>query len=303
MIADQSSLISLEAGARQRPQRSYWRGSLERLARNPIGLGCGILLLVLGVVAILAPQLAAVVTHQDPLRQNLRASFAPPSAAYLFGADEFGRDALTRLIYGTRITLTVASLTILMSLSVGTTVGMVAGYYGGLVDDVLMRFVDMVLSIPPILLFILLSILLAPGPFTLAAIIASVAWGSVSRLVRAETLSIRNREYINATRSLGASDLRLLAVHVLPSVLPIMVVAASLAMGQVILAEAALDFLGLGIHPPTPSWGNMLTQSDNYFFEAPRLVVYPGAIIFVTVLATNLFGNAVRDAFDPRVIH
>jgi peptide/nickel transport system permease protein len=286
-----------------RASRSYWRESLDRLSRNRIGLGSGILLLVFGLIGIAAPLLTALITHQDPAHQNLHDVFASPSVKHLFGSDELGRDVLTRLVYGTRVTLGVAFLTILMSLGVGATVGMVAGYYGGLIDEVLMRFVDMLLSIPPIFLFILLSILLTPSPITLAGIIAFVSWGGVSRLVRAETLSIKNREFVAAARSIGASDFRLLTVHILPHVLPIMIVAASLAMGQIILAEAALDFLGLGIHPPTPSWGNMLTQADNYFFNAPTLVLYPGATIFVTVLATNLFGNAIRDAFDPRVRH
>lgn len=299
----QSPAVAPGEAARRRVSRSYWRESIVRLAQNRVGLACGILLIVLGLVGVLAPQLAALLTHQDPAQQDLHGVFAAPTGRHWFGTDELGRDVLTRLIYGTRVTLGVAFLTILMSVSVGTTVGMTAGYYGGAIDEVLMRFVDMLLSIPPIFLFILLSILLQPSPLTLAAIIAFVGWGGVSRLVRAETLSIKNRDFIMAARSIGTSDVRLLATHFLPNVAPIMIVAASLAMGQIILAEAALDFLGLGIHPPTPSWGNMLTQADNYFFNAPRLVIFPGATIFLSVLATNLFGNALRDALDPRVRH
>ena len=304
MIVQSPSPItfSTEAG-RRRVSRSYWTESAARLARNPVGLACGVLLVAFGLVGVFAPQLTSLLTHQDPAHQNLHGVFAPSSAAHWFGTDELGRDVLTRLIFGTRVTLGVAFLTITMSISVGTTVGMSAGYYGGVVDEILMRLVDMLLAIPPIFLFILLSILLQPGPVTLAGIIAFVGWGGVSRLVRAETLSIKNRDFIMAARSIGISDVRLLAMHILPNVLPIMIVAASLSMGQIILAEAALDFLGLGIHPPTPSWGNMLTQADNYFFNAPRLVLFPGATIFLSVLATNLFGNALRDAFDPRVRH
>ena len=195
----------------------------------------------------------------------------------------------------------MAFLTVAMSLCVGTTVGMVAGYYGGWTDDVLMRLVDTVLAIPAIFLFILMSILFRPNAFTLAAIVASVGWGSVARLVRGEVLSVKQRDFILATRSIGARDARLMVRHLLPNVLPVLIVAASLGVGQIILIEAALDFLGLGIQPPTPSWGNMLTNAQSYFFRSGFLVAFPGLTIFVTVLASNIFGNAVRDAFDPRL--
>jgi len=229
---------------------------------------------------------------------------AGPSTPHPLGTDELGRDVLTRLIYGTRVTLGVAALTILMAVVVGTSVGMTAGYYGGWADEILMRGVDMLLSIPPILLFILLAILLAPGPVTLSAIIAFVAWGGVSRLVRAETLAIRNREYMTATRSLGASDRRWMVRHVLPNVLPIMSVAASLAMVQVILAEAALDFLGRGIHPPTPSWGSMIADGRDLdqLRHSPWTSLCPGLAIGAAVLGFNLLGDALRDALDPRAV-
>ena len=164
-----------------------------------------------------------------------------------------------------------------------------------------MRTVDVVLSIPAVFLFILMSILFRPNAITLSLIIASVGWGVLARLVRGEVLSVRSRDFMLATRSIGAGDLRLIGRHLLPNVLPIMVVAASLAVGQVILIEAALDFLGLGILPPTPSWGNMLTNAQSYFVHSGWLVIFPGFTIFITVLAANLFGNAVRDAFDPRL--
>ena len=186
-------------------------------------------------------------------------------------------------------------------MSIGTTVGLVAGFYGSWADDILMRVVDVFLAIPAIFLFILMSILFRPNAITLAAIIASVGWGGVARLVRGEVLSVKQRDFILATRSIGARDLRLIFRHLLPNVLPVLIVAASLGVGQIILIEAALDFLGLGIQPPTASWGNMLTNAESYFFHSGWLVVFPGVTIFVTVLASNLFGNAVRDAFDPRL--
>jgi peptide/nickel transport system permease protein len=288
-------------GEARRPAQSYWNESWERLRANRIGMVAGSLIVVLAAIAIAAPLFTQFLTHFEPFRLDLDHTFQPPGQPHLLGTDELGRDTLTRLIYGGRVTLGVAFLTVALSLSLGTTVGLVAGYYGRWVDDLLMRFVDVVLAFPAIFLFILMSILFRPTPITLAAIIASVGWGGVARLVRGEVLSVKQRDFILATRSIGARDVRLIVRHLLPNVLPVLIVAASLGVGQIILIEAALDFLGLGIQPPTASWGNMLTNSESYFFHSTWLVYFPGITIFVTVLAANLFGNAVRDAFDPRL--
>ena len=288
-------------GEARRPAQSFWNESWERLRANRIGMAAGLLIVVLALIAISAPLFSQFVTHFDPARIKLLETFKPPGGPHLLGTDELGRDTLTRLIYGGRVTLGVAFLTVALSLSLGATVGLVAGFYGKWIDDLLMRVVDVVLSIPAIFLFILMSILFRPNAITLAAIIASVGWGGVARLVRGEVLSVKQRDFILATRSIGARDFRLIVRHLLPNVLPVMIVAASLGVGQIILIEAALDFLGLGIQPPTPSWGNMLTNSESYFFHSVWLVIFPGVTIFVTVLASNVFGNAVRDAFDPRL--
>ena len=293
-----------EAGAEGRPRRpaqSYWSESWEELRGNRIGMFAGVVILLLALVAVAAPLLSHFVTHYDPTRQNLDSQFAPPGPQHLLGADEVGRDTLTRLIYGAQVSLGIGFLAVALQLVVGGGVGLVAGYYGRWVDEVLMRFVDMVLAIPSIFLFILMAILFRPNAFTLAAIIASVGWGTVARLVRGEVLSVKNRDFMLATRSVGAGDARLILRHLLPNVLPVTIVAASLGVGSVILVEAALDYLGLGIHPPTPSWGNMLTGSQTYFHHSVYLVIFPGVMIFLTVLAANIFGNAVRDAFDPRL--
>ena len=290
----------IETGA-GRPAQSYWNESWERLRANRIGMIAGILILVFAVIAVMAPLFSAVLTHYQPQTIDLSATFRPPVSPHFLGTDELGRDTLTRLIWGARVTLGVALLTVAVSLTVGTAVGMLAGYYGGWLDDVLMRLVDTVLAIPAIFLFILMSILFRPTPVSLALIIASVGWGQVARLVRGEVLSVKQRDFILATRSIGARHLRLMLRHLLPNVLPVLIVAASLGVGQIILIEAALDFLGLGIQPPTASWGNMLTNSQSYFFHSVWLVYFPGVTIFITVLASNVFGNAVRDAFDPRL--
>jgi peptide/nickel transport system permease protein len=288
-------------GTATRPAQSFWNESWQRLRANRIGVAAGALILLFALIAIAAPIFSLVLTHLQPQTINLDITFRPPGGGHLLGTDELGRDTLTRLIWGGRVTLGVAFLTVLIALSVGSSVGMLAGYYGKWIDDLLMRFVDMVLAIPAIFLFILMSILFRPNAVTLALIIASVGWGSVARLVRGEVLSVKERDFILATRSIGARDLRLMVRHLLPNVLPVLIVAASLGVGQIILIEAALDFLGLGIQPPTASWGNMLTNAESYFYHSFWLVIWPGVTIFLTVLASNIFGNAIRDAFDPRL--
>ena len=282
--------------------RNYWQAAFRRLRRNRIGMASGGLLLFFVLVAVTAPLLAAICTHANSRSIDLTNTFAPPfSPGHVLGTDDLGRDELTRLLFGAQVSMGIGFLAVAVSLTIGAAVGLVAGYYGGLIDGLLMRFVDIILAIPSIFLFILMSILFKPSTVTLALIIASVGWGSIARLVRGEVLSVRARDFMMATRALGASDARLMIRHLLPNVLHVLIVFGSLYLGSVILIEAALDFLGLGITPPTPSWGNMLTNSQTFFFHSRWLVVWPGVTIFLAVLAANLFGNAVRDAFDPRL--
>jgi peptide/nickel transport system permease protein len=286
---------------RQRPAQSYWRQSWERLRGNPIGVGAGALILLFALVALSATLISQHVTHSSLSQQDLDHTFAGPTRLHWLGTDELGRDSLTRLVFGAQVSLGVGFLTVLLALTVGASVGLIAGYYGRLVDETLMRVVDVILAIPAIFLLILMAILFKPNALTLALIIAFISWGAVARLVRGEVLSIKHRDFMVATKSIGARDARLVLRHLLPNVLPVMIVFGSLNVGQIILIEAALDYLGLGITPPTPSWGNMLTNAQTYFFHSWYLVAFPGLTIFFTVLATNLFGNALRDAFDPHL--
>ena len=295
--------IQADTGA-ARPAQSYWSQSWERLRGNRLGVAAAGVLLLMSAVALLAPLLSVLVTHHAYYEQDLQNNFAPPGfPGHVLGTDEIGRDTLTRLFWGAQVSLGVGFLTVALSLALGTAVGLVAGYYGGAIDDLLMRLVDVILAIPRLFLFILVGILFfrQTSLVSVSLVIASVGWGGTARLVRGEVLSIRHRDFMLATRSIGAGDARLILRHLLPNALPVLIVAASLGVGGVILAEAALDFLGFGIHPPTPSWGNMLSNAQQYFVHSPWLVFLPGACIFVTVLASNLFGNAVRDAFDPRL--
>ena len=285
-----------------RAARSYWQEAWGRLRQNRIGMVAGGVLVFFVLIAAFAPQLSALITHQDYRTLDLANPFATPlSSNHILGTDDLGRDELTRLLWGARVSMGIGFLAVAVALLIGGTVGLVAGFYGGLIDGLLMRFVDIVLAVPAIFLFILMAILFKPNTITLALIIASVGWGSIARLVRGEVLSVRSRDFMVATAALGARDARLIFRHLFPNVLHVMIVFGSLYLGQVVLIEAALDFLGLGITPPTPSWGNMLTNAETFFFHSRSLAIFPGITIFLTVLAANLFGNAVRDAFDPRL--
>lgn len=295
-----TDLVDVEAAVPQayiQIRGGFWMEALRRLSANRLGLGCGLFIVLIAILGLAAP----LITHVNPEAIDLSHPLAGPSSNHLLGTDELGRDVFARLLYGTRVSLGVGALTVSMALTVGTTVGLVAAYYGGWVDNVLMRLVDMLLAIPTIFLFILLGILFRPGVVALSAIIAFIFWGPLARLVRSEALSIKHRDYVLAARLIGAGDIRLMIKHVLPNVLPIIIISSTLALAQVILTEASLDFLGLGIQPPVPSWGNMLANAQTYFSTAPTLVVFPGITIFLVVLATTLFGNAIRDAFDPRL--
>jgi peptide/nickel transport system permease protein len=278
-------------------------------------MSLGAVLLILTVIAVAAPLITQVVTHYDPATQDLDEVFAPPSAQHWLGADELGRDTFTRLVWGARVSLGVGFLTVALYILIGGSVGLVSGFFRGWVDEALMRFVDMLLAIPTIFLLILITSLLPlrigpPGQIwftiqhdalSLTVIIAATVWGRVARLVRGETLAISSREFITAARGVGASDRRIILRHIVPNVLPVMIVTASLGVGQIILTEAALDFIGLGVQPPVASWGNMLLNSQSYLFHSIWLVLWPGLAILLAVLSANIFGNAVRDAFDPRL--
>lgn len=288
-------------GQAMRPAQSYWSESWARLRAHRLAMVAVTYLGIMVVLALSADLISHYVTHFSYQDQDLRNTFTPPGRGHWLGTDELGRDTLTRLLYGARVSMGVGFLTVALALTVGTAVGMAAGYYGGYVETALMRFVDVVLSIPSIFLFLLMAILFRPNAVTLSFIIASVGWAAVSRLVRGEVLSIKNRDFVLATRSLGSGDLRLILRHLIPNAMPVMIVTASLGVGQFILVEAALSFLGLGIQAPLPSWGNMLTYAQGYFFHSVYDAVFPGMCILLTVLAANIFGNALRDAFDPRL--
>lgn len=225
----------------------------------------------------------------------------PGENGFILGSDANGRDVLTRLAYGGRVSLVFATMAALASLLIGSVIGMISGFALGWTDSVLMRFADVLLSIPAISILVLVSSIYRPDYFTLALIFSLLLWPGISRIVRGETIAIRNQTYIEAAKVNGASNKRLVGRHILPNVMPIMLIWASQVIPAFIITEAALSFLGLGVQPPRPSWGNMLLEAQNYYMTNWTNVFLPGMMIFLTALSINLIGNGLRDALDPRM--
>ncbi|NQW08705.1 MAG: ABC transporter permease [Alphaproteobacteria bacterium] len=275
----------------------------------------GGLLAVLAMAAVTAP-LAELAMGLDAQAVDLFSRLQPPSPAHPLGTDELGRDLLLRLLYGGQVSLAVGLAAAVVASAIGTGIGLAAGYLGGRVDAVLMRVADGVIALPLLPLLIVLAAVdltklgfppdAAQSELTaiarLVILVSLVGWPVTARLVRAATLSLRRREFVEAARALGFSPLRIALRHVLPNAAAPILVATTLAVGNVVLFESVLSFLGLGIRPPTPSWGNMLTGAQELIWEDPRLAIWPGLLIFLTVVSVNLLGDALRDALDPRAL-
>jgi peptide/nickel transport system permease protein len=242
---------------------------------------------------VLVPQSAAIQPHPQNMLHT-------PDPAHPLGTDEVGRDILSRLMYASRISLTVGVLAMLVSIGLGVSAGALAGYFGGWVDTALMRLTDALLSIPVLFLLIALAVVLGPSVRTLILAIGALSWMELARIIRANILSLREREFVEAARAIGAVDLLIIARHILPNTFGPIVVAGTLNVGNAMLTEAAVSYLGLGVQPPTPSWGNMLFNAQSYLWNAPWVALYPGLMIVVTVLAINFVGDGLRDALDPR---
>ena len=267
-----------------------------RLKRNRLAMtGLGVV-----VVLFLASLLAPLIAPYNPSEINAWDVLQPPTWQHWFGTDELGRDVLTRVLFGARISLKVGFVAIGIAVLLGSAVGLLAGYYGGWVDTLLMRCVDIMLCFPAFFLILAIITFLEPSIWYIMAVIGLSGWMGVARLVRAEVLAIREADYIRAARCIGCSDLRIILRHILPNALSPVLVAATLGVAGAILTESALSFLGIGVQPPTPSWGNILTSGKDYIEFAWWLSLYPGLAILITVLAYNLLGEGIRDALDPR---
>jgi peptide/nickel transport system permease protein len=295
LTATSSPSSTLSASVEERDARSGSRG-WRRFRRYRPGLVGLAFIGLLFVIAIFAPVLAP----HDPIKVATKLRGKPPSAEYILGNDAVGRDILSRLIYGTRVALIVGLGATAIAVSIGVTVGATAGYFGGWVDTVLSRLVDTLMAFPTLALLITLAAVLGPSLVTVIIAIGTTVWASYARVVRADMLSLRERDYVLAARAAGARDGRIIFGHMLPNVLGPIVVLGSLSVGSIIILESALSFLGLGIQPPNPSWGGMLSDGRAYIRQYPHIAIAPGALITVTVLAFNLVGDGLRDALDPR---
>jgi peptide/nickel transport system permease protein len=292
------SPTATEAGvpSTARPPRPRWQETLGLLARNPTAAGAAVVLVLVGLVALFDEQLAAEGPNEISVEDRLQ----PPSLEHPFGTDDLGRDILSRIILGASVSLRVGFTAVGIALVVGTLIGLLAGYYGRWVDDVLMRFMDVIFAFPAVLLAIAVLAVRGPGPTNTAIAIAVVYVPIFARVTRASVLGVREEVYVRASRSVGASDARILFRHVLPNAAPPIIVQTSISLAFAVLAEAALSFLGLGTQPPNPSWGLMLAEGRGYIELAWWIAFFPGMAIFLVVLCFNLLGDGLRDVLDPR---
>ena len=269
----------------------------KALRSHRLAMAGGAVIALLVVMGIAGPWIAPY----DPLDQDLAQSLHGPSWAHWFGTDSFGRDILSRVLYGARISLLVGVASQGIAFSLGVAMGLVSGYYGGKVDALIMRLADVTLAFPTLLLLIAITAAFQPGLTVVFVAIGIVGWAGLARLVRSQTLVVRELDFVQAARALGMSDLRLLARHVLPNTLAPAIIAVTLGMAGAILLEAALSFIGLGAQPPTPSWGSMISDGRDFLRTAPWISLFPGLAIGLVVLGFNLFGDGLRDAMDPRL--
>lgn len=276
---------------------STWMPFLRRLRRHYQGvIGLAIVLLVM-LAALLAPVIA---TH-DPEEVDVQKRLQGPSVTHLFGTDNLGRDVFSRVVYGSRISILAGFVATSIAVTAGTTLGILAGYMGGKVDHTLMRLMDAFMAFPGLVLMIGFAAVFGPGLTNAMIAIGITGTPGFTRLVRGQVLAIRSRDFVEAARATGATGPRIAVRHVLPNILAPIIVWASLGVAGAILAEAGLSFLGLGTQPPTPSWGSMVNQGNSFLSRAPWIAIFPGAAIFLTVLGANLLGDALRDAWDPRL--
>lgn len=286
---------SNDLGSRYR-QRGQLELAFGRFRLHRLAMAALLVVLGLAVLSAFAP----IVSPYDPNKTDLSLIFDAPSLAHPMGTDSLGRDLATRILFGGRVSLAVGLSAALLALTLGTLVGIVSGYYGGLIDGALMRLVDVLLSIPRLFLLVLLAVLFGGTVVTIIVVLGALSWMRTSRIVRATVLSLKGREFIEAARAVGAGDTRIMIRHLLPNTIAPIIVAATLGVAGAIIAESTLSFLGLGIQKPTSTWGNLLTDATTDMLQAPWVAIFPGLAIFLAVVSINFIGDGLRDALDPR---
>jgi peptide/nickel transport system permease protein len=285
--------------------RSQWQLTWRRLRGDKVAVASMIVILIMIALALLAPAIAALVHHPPNVAYPNTGENAvgnpvgPGTNGFLLGTDDTGRDLMVRILYGARISLFVGLVTTAIATVAGVTVGLIAGYFGGFIDTILARFTDSVLAFPYVVLALALAVVFGPSLGVIIGIIAFFAWAGIARIVRGQTLSLKEKEYIEAARSLGAGPFRIMFIDILPNLLAPVLVLATLYIPQAVVFEATLSYLGLGIQPPTASWGNILAAAQPFFTVAWWFTVFPALALFITTLAFNLLGDGIRDAMDP----
>ena len=278
-------------------RQSVWKDIWKELKKNKVAMVSVVLLAILIIAVLLAP-----LSPYDPYKLDASQKLQGISSSHWFGTDEYGRDYFTRTLYGGRVSLLVGFMSMIMTVVIGTSLGVFSGYVGGKVDMFLMSFTDIFLALPSMLLMVILNTFLKPGLPTLIVVLSLFSWASVARITRAETMSLKERDFVVATQNPGASNFRVIIKHIIPNILGPVIVAASLSVANAILMESSLSFLGLGVQIPRASWGSMLQGAQAHILDYPLLAVYPGVMILITVLSFNLLGDILRNALEPKIV-
>lgn len=278
-------------------ERGLWGDIFQTLKENKLAMLCTVILLIVVVMALMAP-----LSPYDPDAQDVTAILQPPSSTHWFGTDELGRDYFTRALYGGRISLSVGFLSMLLSTVIGTLIGTVSGYMGGRVDNVLMRFTDIFMSVPSMMLMVVINSVFPPKVYSMVIILGLFEWCQIARITRAEAMSLKERDFVLAAKHLGSSHGRIMFKHIIPNMSSSIIVAGSLAVARAILTESALSFVGLGVQLPKASWGTMLQSAQMYMTDMPTLAVFPGLFIVLTVFSFNILGDALRNALEPKMM-
>ncbi|MBN1966068.1 MAG: ABC transporter permease [Anaerolineae bacterium] len=296
----EARVLSLQAEEQAQHSRSFWLDAVHYLRRDRLSIIALVILLVLTLLAFLGPPIVENALGVEVNRTDISNRYQPPGMGSLLGTDHLGRDQFIRLLYGGRISLSIAYTASIVSITIGVLVGIAAGYYGGVVDDIIIWFINTIESVPTIFLLLIAATVWSPSPEVLIMILGALGWFTTCRIVRGQVLSIKERDYMLAARSIGSSARWIMLNHILPNTLSVVIISLTINAGTLILIESGLSYLGLGVQPPTPTWGNMLTDSRSYFVQGTHLVVWPGALITLTVLCFYLVGDGLRDALDPR---
>jgi peptide/nickel transport system permease protein len=301
---EQTTIADLSEAAPHTVGKSLTQLAIQRLRRDKLTVIALSVLAILALLSILAPFISETLLGVDPNVTDAAGSKLLPigTPGHILGTDNVGRDQLSRLLFAGQVSLGIGFASAILSLIIGVTIGIFTGFYGGAVDDFVVWLITTINAIPGLVLLLIIAAMFSPGPTTLIFVLAFLTWTQTTRLVRGETFALREQEYVVSARAIGASSVRIMLAHILPNLLSITIVNLAISIGNVILIESALSFLGLGVQAPTATWGNMLSKSQTFFKTGPHLVIFPGLLIMITVLCLYIIGDGIRDAFDPKTV-